>query len=276
MILLILLKITLTYGIAPIIGAALIGAAAGGAQSIATGKMNKKSRRFQEKMWNQTNKYNSPREQMKRLQDAGLNPNLVYGQSSGGAAGTADQPSMPNFNTPEFEKVAQPLAQGAMQYFNAKQIESGIEVNNARTEEIKQDTINKGIDAVQKAINASSGSIDLRAKNRLYENTIKTAEERLRNLSINTEYTAGRNSRENRIIDETEQKMQQEISNLKTQGNILSEDAIMKRIDRILYQDYKVRPQDPIYYRIMGDVLRGLGIGLESIPKSFNNLFKKK
>lgn len=30
-------------------------------------------------MWLENNKYNSPAEQMKRLQEAGLNPNLVYG-----------------------------------------------------------------------------------------------------------------------------------------------------------------------------------------------------
>lgn len=30
-------------------------------------------------MWNATNQYNSPVEQMKRFKDAGLNPNLIYG-----------------------------------------------------------------------------------------------------------------------------------------------------------------------------------------------------
>lgn len=34
------------------------------------------------KMWNATNQYNSPLEQMKRYKAAGLNPNLIYGQSN--------------------------------------------------------------------------------------------------------------------------------------------------------------------------------------------------
>lgn len=34
-------------------------------------------------MWNRANVYNSPVEQMKRLKEAGLNPNLVYGSGAG-------------------------------------------------------------------------------------------------------------------------------------------------------------------------------------------------
>lgn len=33
-------------------------------------------------LWNLQNQYNSPAEQMKRYQDAGLNPNLIYGQQN--------------------------------------------------------------------------------------------------------------------------------------------------------------------------------------------------
>lgn len=47
--------------------------------------------------WNMQNAYNSPAAQMQRYQAAGLNPNLIYGQSN-----TADQvtaASSPNYNT---------------------------------------------------------------------------------------------------------------------------------------------------------------------------------
>lgn len=39
--------------------------------------------------WNRANRYNSPAEQMKRFQDAGLNPNLVYGRGESGNATSA-------------------------------------------------------------------------------------------------------------------------------------------------------------------------------------------
>lgn len=44
-------------------------------------------------MWNLQNAYNSPQEQMKRFKEAGLNPNLIYGQGSSGNATT-----MPKYN----------------------------------------------------------------------------------------------------------------------------------------------------------------------------------
>ena len=43
------------------------------------------------KMWNEENAYNSPMMQMRRLEQAGLNPNLAYGSLASGAAGSPPQ-----------------------------------------------------------------------------------------------------------------------------------------------------------------------------------------
>ena len=258
--LLFFLKITLQYSIAPAIIAAGIGAVAGGAQAAATGKMNRKSRKFQREMFDKTNKYNSPLEQRKRLEAAGLNPNLVYGSSSGGVAGTASQPSKPDFDTPEYGKIAAPIQGGVMDYYNAKSIQAATDVNDAREENIKQDTVNKGIDSVNKAVNAASGQISLKQKRQLYENTINTARESLRNISASADYTEGKNSRENRITNETVSKLKAETAKLQTEGKKLSDEAIMTRLDRILYQDYKVRPSDPFYFKIIGRLMEELNL----------------
>lgn len=39
--------------------------------------------------WHMANEYNSPKAQMQRLQEAGLNPNLIYGNGISGASGNA-------------------------------------------------------------------------------------------------------------------------------------------------------------------------------------------
>lgn len=39
--------------------------------------------------WKMQNQYNLPKNQMQRLKDAGLNPNLIYGSSPAGASGSA-------------------------------------------------------------------------------------------------------------------------------------------------------------------------------------------
>lgn len=52
--------------------------------------------------WERANVYNAPTQQMERLRQAGLNPRLVYGSSSGGVAGTAAQ-TMPKYQAPRPE-----------------------------------------------------------------------------------------------------------------------------------------------------------------------------
>ncbi len=68
--------------------------------------------------FNMQNEYNSPQAQMQRLQEAGLNPNRVYGQSSGGAAGSAQAATLKTTDTqpvkhrtPEMGNAIQNLAQ---------------------------------------------------------------------------------------------------------------------------------------------------------------------
>lgn len=51
-------------------------------------------------MWNAQNEYNLPSNQMKRLEDAGLNPNLVYGHGTNTLASSpspTSQASVPNY-----------------------------------------------------------------------------------------------------------------------------------------------------------------------------------
>ena len=63
-----------------------------GMNAISQGASNRKQRKWNEKMygiqradsladWNMQNEYNSPAAQMARFRDAGLNPNLIYGQT---------------------------------------------------------------------------------------------------------------------------------------------------------------------------------------------------
>ena len=42
-------------------------------------KREKGARQHNIEMWNKQNQYNHPLQQMARLQEAGLNPNLIYG-----------------------------------------------------------------------------------------------------------------------------------------------------------------------------------------------------
>jgi hypothetical protein len=77
----------------PLIGTA-VSSLAGAIGNIFGNKSRKReanrSRAHDLHMWDKTNAYNHPSAQMERLRNSGLNPNLVYGGSSGGTAGTAN------------------------------------------------------------------------------------------------------------------------------------------------------------------------------------------
>lgn len=67
-------------------GLNLAGSAYSSAQNV---KIERETRAWNKKMWDLQNEYNHPTQQMARLQEAGLNPRLIYGGSPSGASGSA-------------------------------------------------------------------------------------------------------------------------------------------------------------------------------------------
>ena len=94
-------------------GANLLGQ---GINAYAQGKMNRKTRLWNEKMygmqrrdaladWTMQNAYNSPAAQMERLRAAGLNPNLVYGHGADAQGGIIRSTDVKGWNpqAPQFD-----------------------------------------------------------------------------------------------------------------------------------------------------------------------------
>lgn len=63
------------------------------------------NRDWQEEMWNKQNAYNTPAAQMSRYTDAGLNPNLIYGQGSNGNATSIGSPPTPTYQAAHMEST---------------------------------------------------------------------------------------------------------------------------------------------------------------------------
>lgn len=102
------------------VGSAVVGA-------FSTGRMNKKTRKWNEMMytrqqmdalanWNRQNAYNAPEAQMARLQKAGLNPNLVYG--NGAVANSSSAPDTPHAQPWRPQAPELPLSQVVSDYFD--------------------------------------------------------------------------------------------------------------------------------------------------------------
>jgi regulator of replication initiation timing len=69
-----------------IIGSALLGVSSSIFNSILGNSAHNKDRQEALDDWNRQNEYNSPKAQMQRYKDAGLNPQLIYGQGTPGNA----------------------------------------------------------------------------------------------------------------------------------------------------------------------------------------------
>lgn len=87
----------------------LFGLAAAGFNYWAQRKLAEQQNQFNIDMWKMQADYNSPQAQMKRFEEAGLNPNLIYGQGSSGNMSSA--PEMVTPNAPDVSKSMQRLAE---------------------------------------------------------------------------------------------------------------------------------------------------------------------
>lgn len=97
-----------TAAVAPTVQGAF-GLIGGALQYHYNKKLAEQQNQYNLNMWNLQNEYNSPQAQMKRLEEAGLNTALMYGQGSTGNAAHAPEqvtPQAPNIEGP-MQKLAE-------------------------------------------------------------------------------------------------------------------------------------------------------------------------
>lgn len=127
---------------------------------------NKKMAEYQHskdlEMWNRSNKYNTPTEQMQRLKDGGLNPNLVYGKGIENTASGA----LPKYQAPTADYSGVPsgarnvmgdMGDGLNRYLDLK-----IKAENLKgvVEDVKMKKSQRGALAYQKRITGQRAGED--------------------------------------------------------------------------------------------------------------------
>lgn len=156
------------------VGALIAGAASAigsGTNAIATGKLNRKNRRWQEKMfsrqnevarenWEMQNAYNSPVRQMQRFREAGLNPNLIYGQGNAGNAGdiSVGKPGNPDTSVPDVGSVIGGVKDGLFSYYDIRMKNAEISRVEKQNELIKLEEIYKSLRNSKLIVDTKLGS----------------------------------------------------------------------------------------------------------------------
>ena len=115
------------------------GAAIGG--GILQYSQNKKlaDRQYKQQldMWNKMNEYNAPVQQMARFKEAGLNPNLIYGQ---GTPGNATQMAKYQEQATDFQGAADQVGDAASNYFDTRLKQGQID-NQLKDLDVKEASI---------------------------------------------------------------------------------------------------------------------------------------
>lgn len=103
-------------------------------------QLAKEGREHDENMWNKQNAYNTPEMQMQRLKEAGLNPNLMYGNGQS-STGNADAPKPAHVATTS-NALASFNNNNAIQMLGAYQ---DWQVKKAQIKNIEEETAGKQI-----------------------------------------------------------------------------------------------------------------------------------
>ena len=97
-------------------------------------------RKYDQEQWERQNRYNHPIEQMARLKQAGLNPNMIYGSSPGSAVGNAG--AIPAGQAPEYS-----LTNPVTGFMNTK-------VQQAQTNNLKAEVMLKATQSMKNTAEA--------------------------------------------------------------------------------------------------------------------------
>lgn len=222
------------------------------------------------KLWNMQNVYNSPESQMQRFRDAGLNPNLIYGQGNSGNAGSIPTPDVSpvNFREPRFEGgrpdvMANLLAQADLRIKGAQA--DNLQVQN---EVLRHD-------AYLRRFQGLRAEFDYAFERGLEGTSADARRESLRRLTTEIDLAMNKDAREaalnasnvteaaQRMLTLIEQRKGLPLERLRTAAdtariresiNQMHKDGILKDLD-IELRRAGINPNDPLWARIVGRFL---------------------
>ncbi|WNK13907.1 MAG: DNA pilot protein [Microvirus sp.] len=211
--------------------------------------------------------YNSPKNQMARLKEAGLNPNLVYGNG----ADVAVQNTRPSTYTTTPVTTGAGITGALSQFVNLQKVQAETDNLRAQKELILADR--------EYREHQSTGlGIDNSLKSALYQNSLEMAHQDLLKKQADTQFTLDSNDRAaasnamtikeglQRIIESRMRvaKDLQEIQNLKKSYNLIESDNRIRQLD-IDVKEKGGQPHDSFFFRKLND-------GWNYIKDAFNGI----
>lgn len=259
-----------------------LGVAGDTINSISQAHQNKKNRQFSENMynrqkadnrefWNIQNDYNSPQAQMKRFQDAGLNPHLIYGQGNPGNAGAISTPDVqsPQTRSPEWGNSVSSSG------FNRLMSQADLKIKNAQANNLQaqesvilEDAMLRRAQTRATEIGADRGRFSLDFDTEFRDVSGDARREQLRQLKTSTDLAMNRDVREaltnSSNLNEAIQRIQtmqlsraktrEEMIQIRSQVQSIRSDVDLKKLEIDLRKE-GINPNDPMWARVLGRAL---------------------
>ena len=134
-------------------------------------------RNYDQEMWDKIQRYNHPLQQMDRLKQAGLNPNLIYGSSPGSAVGNAG--AIPAGQAPQYQ-----LDNPVQPFFNAS-------VQQAQSNNLRADVMLKGTQSMKNLAEAGFTGRKIDQFNDTYSSIVDQASANATIAKIKADIQAG-------------------------------------------------------------------------------------
>lgn len=189
-------------------------------------KENERNREFAEymydkqydnniKMWNMQNKYNLPKNQIERMKQAGLNPDLIYS-----GAGISPSPNLQAAVAGSASTGSLPGYGGSAEAFNqARLVDSQVRLSEAQAKNLEEDS-------ALKASQRTGNDIDNRFKSEFWYETID-------NLRANNKLSTNQAD----YLLYKMQESQELIKKFRAETDILLTEADMKKIDAKVHEE---------------------------------------
>lgn len=227
-------------------------------------------RNWVEEMWHMENAYNSPEQQMQRFREAGLSPNLIYGQGTPGNAGQHMSYQRAQIDKPQLNLTDT--------YMRAKMQQTQIENMEADTAIKEKESIIKSLEAMGLEINNRTDAMYLMQYVENYDTRV--AAERIQNqMNLNNVMIQNQNIDYNWIRNNKEYINMQWMETEKTLSAIKSREEIENLRTKNLLNDQEYQYIKKNGWRIPTKVMPGIFgkilNGGKSLPETVRNFLEE-
>lgn len=190
--------------------------------------MRDNQRMYDLDMYNMENEYNTPRNQMQRFQEAGLNPHMIAGSSNamGGSVSTSNMDTTQqgssqisgaekaewNPRAPQFDFHSGLIA---MMDMKTKSAQQDLLAEQAKLTQKEQDLVTAK--SITELAGGNMKGLEFKMESELYGTSIQARQEQLRKLQADTRFTINQDTRSERALNITADEARARIDLLKSQ-----------------------------------------------------------